>query len=126
MIRLRSPLLLACALALSSSACNERAVQRAAPDAETGAVDANCLSIVGWNDMHGTLDPDEAMIDTGRVPAGGVVAIADQVSAIRATGDTVVVLDAGDLFTGPLESTLAEGAPIIDAYRVIGVDAAAV
>ncbi len=88
--------------------------------------DGQCLSIVAWNDMHGTLVPDESVVDTGRVPVGGVVALADQVDAIRRTGDTVVVLDAGDLFTGPLESTLAEGAPIIDAYRVIGVDAAAI
>ncbi len=45
---------------------------------------------------------------------------------MRATGDTVVVLDAGDLFTGPLASTMAEGAPVIEAYRILGVDAAAI
>ena len=129
MIRPRSPLFRCATLATFATCvllgCNERAVQRAAPTAEAGAGGA-CLSVVAWNDMHGTLDPDDAIIDTGRVAAGGVVAIADQVASIRATGDTVVILDAGDLFTGPLESTLAEGAPIIDAYRVIGVDAAAV
>jgi 5'-nucleotidase len=111
--------------ALAAMGCNERAVQRPVPEAgATGS--EQCLSIVAWNDMHGTLAPDDALVDTGRVAVGGVVAVADQVADIRATGDAVVVLDAGDLFTGPLESTLAEGAPIIDAYRVIGVDAAAV
>jgi len=85
-----------------------------------------CVSIVGWNDLHGQLDADSAFIDTGRVPAGGVIALADHIDAIRHGGDSVVVLDAGDLFTGPMESTLSEGAPVIAAYNVIGVDAAAI
>lgn len=76
--------------------------------------------------MHGQLGPDEVQVDATRVPAGGVIAVADQVAALRATTDTVVVLDAGDLFTGPLDSTMAEGAPIVDAYNAIGVDAAAI
>lgn len=76
--------------------------------------------------MHGQLTPDVVHFDSGNVPAGGVVAVADQIAAVRATGDAVVVLDAGDLFTGPLASTVAEGAPIMDAYAVMGVDAAAI
>ncbi|HET9992401.1 MAG TPA: 5'-nucleotidase C-terminal domain-containing protein [Kofleriaceae bacterium] len=89
-------------------------------------VDPTCLSIGAWNDLHGQISPDEPLVDTGVIPAGGVIALADAISDLRATKDTVVLLDAGDLFTGPLESTLAEGAPIIEAYRVIGVDAAAI
>ena len=81
---------------------------------------------MAWNDLHGQLGPDDPVVDTGRVPAGGVVALADQIAAVRATGDAVVVLDAGDLFTGPLASTTAEGAPVIEAYRLMGVDAAAI
>lgn len=76
--------------------------------------------------MHGQLGPDDVQVDATRVPAGGVIAMADQIAALRATNDAVVVLDAGDLFTGPLDSTVAEGAPIIDAYNVMGVDAAAI
>jgi 5'-nucleotidase len=87
---------------------------------------AQCLSIVGWNDLHGQLDADDPQLDTGRIPAGGVIALADHVDGIRKSGDAVVVLDAGDLFTGPMESTLAEGAPVIAAYNALGVDAAAV
>lgn len=86
----------------------------------------SCLSLVTWNDMHGQLGPDDVQVDATHVPAGGVIAVADQVSAVRATGDAVVVLDAGDLFTGPLDTTVAEGAPIIDAYNVMGVDAAVI
>ncbi len=88
--------------------------------------DPLCLSIATWNDMHGQLAPDDVQVDATVVPAGGVVALADQLAALRATGDAVIALDAGDLFTGPLDSTLAEGAPIIDAYNVMGVDAAAI
>jgi hypothetical protein len=69
---------------------------------------------------------DEPVVDTGRLSAGGVAALADQIVAVRATGDAVVVLDAGDLFTGPLSSRMAEGAPVIEAYRLLGVDAAAI
>ncbi len=85
-----------------------------------------CLSIASWNDLHGQLQPDEVQLDVNRVPAGGIMALADQLAAVRATADVVVTLDAGDLFTGPLESTLAEGAPVIDAYNAMGVDAVAV
>jgi 5'-nucleotidase len=81
---------------------------------------------VAWNDLHGQLGPTLPIVDTGRVPAGGVVALADQLAGIRATGDSVVVLDAGDQFTGPLASTMAEGAPVVEAYKLIGVDAAAI
>src|SRR5438046_3194588 len=99
--------------ALSLVGCNEGALRREHAASEQGAAPATCLSIVAWNDLHGQLSPDEPFLDTGRLPAGGVVALADELAAIRATGDDVVVLDAGDLFTGPLDSTLAEGAPVI-------------
>lgn len=117
----RRVLLLLAALVLLGGCKKHRgggASSRAAPNA--------CLSIVGWNDLHGQLEPDDPVVDTARIPAGGVVALADQVDAIRKSGDTVFVLDAGDLFTGPMESTLAEGAPVIAAYNALGVDAAAV
>lgn len=85
-----------------------------------------CLSIGAWNDLHGQLGPGEPVVDSGSVPTGGVVALADSISDLRATGDAVVLLDAGDLFTGPLETTIFEGAPVVDAYNTLGVDAVAV
>ena len=91
------------------AACAPRAERPVSPAKETPAT---CLSIAAWNDMHGQLGPDEVQVDATRVPAGGVIAVADQVAALRATTDVVVVLDAGDLFTGPLDTTVAEGAPI--------------
>jgi 5'-nucleotidase len=125
---LRTPILALAALALA--ACAEGGpsgfLPRAAPAASPAATTPACLSIVAWNDLHGQISPDDPVVDTGRIPAGGVAALADQIAAVRATGDAVVVLDAGDLFTGPLASTMAEGAPVIEAYRLMGVDAAAI
>ncbi len=90
------------------------------------AAGSRCLSVISWNDLHGQIRPDPIALDTGHVPAGGIIALADEISEVSATHDAVVLLDAGDLFTGPLESTMAEGAPIVDAYRAMGVDAVAV
>jgi 5'-nucleotidase len=86
----------------------------------------SCLTIVGWNDLHGQLEADDPIVDTGRLPSGGVVALADAIDAVRSGPDPVFVLDAGDLFTGPMASTLAEGKPVMAAYAALGVDAAAI
>jgi 5'-nucleotidase len=122
------PLLAALPLASCAQAPPPVAPPTGAATTPAAAITAGprCLSIVAWNDLHGQLVPDDPVIDTGRVPAGGVAALADQIAGVRATGDAVVVLDAGDLFTGPLASTMAEGAPVIEAYRILGVDAAAI
>jgi 5'-nucleotidase len=85
---------------------------------------ATCMAVVSWNDLHGQLGPDDPQLDLNHIGAGGVVALADEVADARTSGEPVFVLDAGDLFSGPMESTMNEGAPVIDAYRVLGLDAA--
>jgi 5'-nucleotidase len=107
------------------SSCAEAPLSPETPPAPSPSAGPRCLSIAAWNDVHGQLGADNPTIDTGRLAAGGVVALADQLSALRATGDAVVVLDAGDDYTGPLASTMNEGAPVVEAYRLLGVDAAA-
>lgn len=97
-----------------------KATPKGAPAAEA------CLRVVSWNDLHGQLEPEEVWVDLNKVPAGGVVALADHVAAIRERGEPVFVLDAGDLFTGPMESTMSEGAPVIAAYGALGLDAATI
>src|SRR5687767_452444 len=74
------------------------------------------LTILGTNDLHGALE---------RLPLfAGYVA---NVRAARAAdGGGVVLLDAGDMFQGTLESNLAEGAHVVRAYNAIGYTAAAV
>ena len=83
------------------------------PKKREGAV---TITIVGTNDLHGAI---------GRLPllAGYVANLRD---ARKADGGGVVLVDAGDMFQGTLESNLAEGADIVRAYNAIGYHAAAV
>ncbi len=74
------------------------------------------ITIAGTNDLHGAVD---------RLPilAGYV---ANLRAARAADGGGLVLVDAGDMFQGTLESNLNEGAAVIDAYNAIGYTAAAV
>jgi 2',3'-cyclic-nucleotide 2'-phosphodiesterase (5'-nucleotidase family) len=85
----------------------------AAPAAPRGPV---TLTILGTNDLHGALD---------RLPIlAGYVA---NVRAVRAADSgATLLLDAGDMFQGTLESNLNEGAAVIAAYGAIGYTAAAI
>src|SRR4051812_9894789 len=87
--------------------------QRIAPVAKKGA---RTITIIGTNDLHGALD---------RLPlfAGFV---ANLRAARAADGGGVVLVDAGDLFQGTLESNLAEGADVIRAYNELGYTASAI
>jgi 5'-nucleotidase len=74
------------------------------------------LTIVGTNDLHGALV---------RLPLlAGYVA---NVRAERAAdGGGVLLVDAGDLFQGTLESNLGEGVDVVRAYDQLGYAAAAI
>jgi 5'-nucleotidase len=71
------------------------------------------LSIVGTNDLHGHLEVLPAF-------SGYLESLR---AARAAEGGGVVLLDGGDMFQGTLESNLAEGAPIVEAYAALGYDA---
>ena len=77
---------------------------------------------MGTNDVHGELLPQP-----GR---GGLTTISGYVAALRATrandGGGVLLVDAGDMWQGTLESNLSEGASIVDAYNALGYAAAAI
>ena len=92
------------------------ATQRDAPR------DEFTISVLGTNDVHGQLLPDG--------DRGGLVAVSAYVNALRAArkedGGTVLVIDAGDMWQGTLESNLVEGAAVVEAYNAIGFDAAAI
>jgi 2',3'-cyclic-nucleotide 2'-phosphodiesterase (5'-nucleotidase family) len=102
----------AAALTLSCGHGTKRAPRRA-PHAATGSF---TLSIVGTNDLHGALE---------RLPIfGGYLR---NLRAARANDQgAVMVVDAGDMFQGTLESNLAEGADVIAAYNQLGYAAAVV
>lgn len=71
------------------------------------------LSVVGTNDLHGHIE---------MLPIfGGYLQI------LRAKNeDAVVLVDAGDMFQGTLASNLKEGAPIVEAYNLLGYHAATI
>ena len=74
------------------------------------------LTIIGTNDLHGALS---------RLPL-----IAGHIANVRAAraadGGGVLLVDAGDLFQGTLESNIAEGADVVRAYNQMGYAASAV
>ncbi len=67
------------------------------------------IILLGTSDLHGHLDTLPLL--------GGYVDV------VRRGGTGVVLLDAGDMFQGTLESNLGEGAAVISAYRAVGYDA---
>jgi 2',3'-cyclic-nucleotide 2'-phosphodiesterase (5'-nucleotidase family) len=79
----------------------------------TGPTGETTISIVGTSDLHGHI----AVLPW----------FAGYLRNLRAArAGAVVVLDAGDMFQGTLESNLAEGAPVVDAYNALGYSGAAI
>lgn len=80
------------------------------------------LSLVGLNDVHGQLQPD--------AERRGLVSVSAYIEAVRnlrkLDGGAVLLIDAGDMFQGTLESNLEEGVRIIEAYNSLGVAATAI
>ncbi|HUJ59979.1 MAG TPA: bifunctional UDP-sugar hydrolase/5'-nucleotidase [Kofleriaceae bacterium] len=86
-----------------------------APAAAPPGLGPRTISIIGTNDLHGALI---------RLPLlAGYIA---NVRAARARDGGVLLVDAGDLFQGTLESNLAEGADVIRAYNAMGYNASAI
>ncbi len=74
------------------------------------------ISIVGTNDLHGHIEALPRL--------GGYLANLRRARA--GDGGGVVLVDAGDLFQGTLESNLNEGAVVVRAYNTLGYDAVAI
>ncbi len=70
------------------------------------------ISIIGTNDLHGRVAALPLL-------AGYVQNLRD----VRARDGGLVLLDAGDMFQGTLESNLAEGLPVVSAYAAMGYHA---
>ena len=80
------------------------------------------LSIVGTNDLHGAVLPVD-----GRGGLALLGAYVDNLRAARARGrGAVLLIDAGDMWQGTLESNVLEGAAVVAAYNALGYTAAAV
>ena len=80
------------------------------------------ISVIGTNDVHGSLLP----VDGNH----GLTLLAGYVDNLRKTraadGGAVLLIDAGDMWQGTLESNLSEGASVVAAYNAMGYDAAAI
>jgi 5'-nucleotidase len=103
--------------AVTALACADTGSRPAVAPAPT-----TTLSIVGTNDLHGGI--------LQRGDRGGLALLGGYVNNLRAArardGGAVLLIDAGDMFQGTLESNLNEGASVIAAYNALGYSAAAV
>ena len=70
------------------------------------------ISVVGTSDLHGSL----ALLPT----------FAGYLNNLRQEKDAVILVDAGDMFQGTLESNSVEGKSVVKAYNALGYDAAAI
>jgi 2',3'-cyclic-nucleotide 2'-phosphodiesterase (5'-nucleotidase family) len=73
------------------------------------------LSVIGTNDLHGHIQA---------LPAFGGY-LANLRRARAADGGAVLLVDAGDMFQGTLESNIVEGASVVRGYAALGYAAAA-
>ncbi len=80
------------------------------------------LTILGTNDVHGELLPNEF--------SGGLTTFSGYVAAMRAAraedGGAVLLIDAGDMWQGTLESNLEEGAAVVEVYNALDYTAATI
>jgi len=79
------------------------------------------ITVIGTTDVHGALLPND--------DGGGLVTVSGYVNAVREArredGGAVLLIDAGDMWQGTLESNLSEGAALVEAYNSLGYTAAA-
>jgi 5'-nucleotidase len=79
------------------------------------------ITVIGTNDVHG-----ELVEQTDR---GGLTTLSGYVNAVRrarATDGGLLLVDAGDMWQGTLESNLNEGYSMVEAYNAMGYAAAAI
>lgn len=85
--------------------------------------------VVGTTDVHGWFNGHIDVPQDGGpgVVWGGLPALAGYIEALRKENDgRVVLVDAGDMFQGTLESNMFEGEAVVRGYNALGYDAAAV
>ena len=91
-----------------------------APTSVIREPDPLIISVLGTNDVHGELIPQSNR--------GGITTFSGYVAAVRdarADDGAVLLVDAGDMWQGTLESNLSEGAAVVEAYNALGYAAAA-
>ncbi|MCK6552274.1 bifunctional metallophosphatase/5'-nucleotidase [Myxococcota bacterium] len=98
---------------------------KAASDATKAATDdakAARIQVFALSDFHGWLHPLEPRAFAKYY--GGIANFGGQLRhKEKATPESSLILDNGDMFTGPTESTFLRGEPVIEAYNALGVAA---
>jgi 5'-nucleotidase len=98
----------------------------ARPVQDSGLVPPVRITVIGTSDLHGALNPRKDKVAEKR-EVGGIDIISAYVEALRAAHpDTILLLDAGDIYSGTLLSAASEGQTVIQFYNDLGYDAAAI
>jgi 5'-nucleotidase len=105
-------------LLLSQGSCRTDA-----PMVGSQSVDGSTtISVIGTNDVHGAIVEKDG--------AGGLALFGGYVANLRRAraqeGGAVLLIDAGDMWQGTLESNVPEGAPVVAAYNALAYDAVAI
>ena len=83
------------------------------------------VRLIFTTDEHGWLQPYTE--HETKAQLGGVVAVFDHLKSNEELGKPhVLLLSAGDMWTGPYESTILKGAPVVQAFNYMGYAGAAV
>lgn len=123
-MRLRFTALCASALLVAGASC-ARTEPRVGPRLPVR------ITVVGLNDFHGALEERTVLLKTSggttaTVRAGGGALLASYVEKIEKSNPAgTIILSAGDMWQGSLESNYFEGRPVALLDNHIGVDAAA-
>ncbi len=106
-----------------NSAAHEPHLRLGEPDAAI----YDHLVIVGTNDFHGYLRPVESDFGGSKAIQGGAEWFAGYVDILRRKfGDHLVMLDAGDMYQGTLESNLFHGESVEKYYNTLPYAALAI
>ncbi|MCJ7440164.1 MAG: bifunctional metallophosphatase/5'-nucleotidase [Thermoanaerobaculaceae bacterium] len=84
------------------------------------------LMLLYTNDLHAQLDPIEATWLPAKPRVGGMEALSGLIARLRDGRQDVLLVDAGDLVTGPAVSTFTRGAAPFDLLDAMGYDAMAI
>ncbi len=132
LIALPLSLSLCIASALTLQSCSSPALDTSAKTVPTAAQPADSsietVVLMGTNDIHGALAPMKLKTkdaDETAYEKGGLTWLAGYVRLLRQEyGSRLLVLDAGDEFQGSIESNSQKGAPVVQFFNAVGLNAA--
>ena len=125
-ISLTTFLAVVCACASTTPQTKKEAPTGSEAPVDKNSTDSSTVAhakVVALSDFHGWLLPLEPKGYSKFF--GGIAYLGGMLTGYeKLTDDNSLILDNGDMFTGPTESTVLRGEPVIQAYNILGVDAA--